>query len=159
MNCNYEPMSVCSVRKAIVLVFRGKAQVVETFDHSLRTVSTSFPVPSVVRLDLYIRVPFRRVILSKRNVLKRDNYRCQYCGATHSAMTVDHVTPRLLGGRDTWENLVCSCAKCNNVKGDRTPEGAGMELLRRPRKPNHLTFIRQLVGVLDTRWKPYLFME
>jgi 5-methylcytosine-specific restriction endonuclease McrA len=150
---------VCSVRKAIILVFRGKAQIVEALDISLKTVSKSFPVPSVVRLILYVRVPVKRVVLSKRNILKRDNYRCQYCGTTHGSMTVDHVIPKRLRGTDSWENLVCSCARCNNIKGDRSPDEAEMTLLRRPKKPNNLTFIRQLVGVVDQQWKPYLFME
>lgn len=147
------------MRKAIILVFRGKAQVVETLDMSLKTVSRSFPVPSVVRLVLYVHVPTKRVILSKKNILKRDNYRCQYCGTSHGLMTVDHVVPKRLGGNDTWENLVCSCAKCNNIKGDRSPDEAEMTLLRRPKRPNNLTFIRQLVGIVDQQWKPYLFME
>ena len=74
-------------------------------------------------------------------------------------MTVDHVIPRRVGGKDTWENLVCACTKCNNMKGDRTPEQASMKLLKKPTKPNHITFIQRFIGISDKRWRPYLFME
>jgi 5-methylcytosine-specific restriction endonuclease McrA len=160
LNQNYEPVNVCSVRRAIILVFRGKAQIVEQAGSEVRSVATRFPVPSVVRLVLYIRVPQKRMVLSKRNVVKRDGHQCQYCGATHAKMTVDHVIPRTLGGGDTWENLVCACARCNNIKGFRSPEQAGLKLIRRPRRPNQVTFIRLMAGgVPDHRWKPYLFMD
>jgi len=159
LNQNYEPLSVCSARRAIVLVFLGKAQVVEAGDRVVRSVSASFPLPSGVRLDLYIRVPPRHLLLSKRNILKRDGHRCQYCGTTEGPMTVDHVIPRTMGGRDTWENLVCACLKCNNIKGNRTPEQAELKLLRRPKRPNHITFIQQFIGISDKRWKQYLFLD
>jgi 5-methylcytosine-specific restriction endonuclease McrA len=160
LNQNYEPINVCSVRRAIILVFRGKAQIVEQSGHDLHSVSHRFPVPSVVRLILYIRIPQKKMVLSKRNVMKRDAHQCQYCGTTHAKMTVDHVVPRTLGGGDAWENLVCACARCNNVKGNRSLEQAGMKLIRRPQRPNHVTFIRLMVGgVPDHRWRPYLFMD
>lgn len=159
LNQNYEPLSVCSAKRAIVLVFLGKAEVVERYDLMVHSVSTSFPIPSVVRLDLYVQVPHKKIILSKRNILRRDGHRCQYCGNKRGPMTVDHVVPRTQGGTDTWENLVCACVACNNRKGHRTPEQAGLSLLRRPRKPSTVAFIRHFVGVSDHRWKPYLFME
>ena len=160
LNQNYEPINICSVRRAIILVFRGKAQIVEQAGQEVRSIATRFPVPSVVRLILYIRVPQKRMVLSKRNIVKRDGHQCQYCAATHATMTVDHVIPRTLGGGDTWENLVCACARCNNIKGFRSLEQAGLKLIRRPRRPNQVTFIRLMAGgVPDQRWKPYLFMD
>jgi 5-methylcytosine-specific restriction endonuclease McrA len=159
LNQSYEPIHVCSARRAIVLVYRGRAEIVEALDLTIHTVSKKFPVPSVVRLGLYVRVPPKPMTLSKRNVLKRDGFQCQYCGTRSGPMTVDHVVPRTRGGRDTWENMVCACLKCNNRKGDRTPEQAGTKLLRRPRLPNHVTFIKHFVGVPDRRWRPYLFMD
>ncbi len=160
LNQNYEPVNVCSVRRAIILVFRGKAQIVEQSAHELHSVSNRFPVPSVVRLILYIRIPQKKMVLSKRNVMKRDGHQCQYCGTTHAKMTVDHVIPRTLGGGDAWENLVCACARCNNVKGNRSLEQVGMKLIRRAQRPNHVTFIWLMVGgVPDHRWRPYLFMD
>lgn len=159
LNQSYEPIHVCSARRAIVLVFRGRAEVVETLDAKIRSVSAEYPVPSVVRLDFYVRVPPKPLTLSKRNILKRDSFQCQYCGTKTGPMTVDHVVPKTRGGRDTWENMVCACLKCNNRKGDRTPEQAGVKLARRPRLPNHVTFIKRFVGVPDQRWRPYLFMD
>jgi 5-methylcytosine-specific restriction endonuclease McrA len=159
LNQSYEPLHVCSVRRAIVLVFRGRAEVVEALEAQIRTVSQSFPIPSVVRLGVYVRVRPKPLALSKRNVLKRDGHQCQYCGTTRGPFTIDHIHPRSLGGRDTWENLVCACHGCNNKKGDRTPHGAGLALKRKPRSPNQVTFIRHYVGVPDKRWRPYLFMD
>ena len=159
LNQNYEPLNVCSVRRALVLIFRGKAQHVETSGQVIRSVRQEFPVPSVVRLDRYVHAPRRRVVLSKRNILKRDNYECQYCGRRDLKLTIDHVVPRRLQGPDTWENLVAACMVCNAKKGDRRPEQAGLALLRKPKRPNNVTFIRNFVGVSDHRWKPYLFLD
>ncbi len=159
LNQNYEPLNVCSVRRALTLVFRGKASHVELGEGAVRSVSTSFEVPSVVRLERYIRAPRRRVVLSKRNVLRRDNYQCQYCGSQDRKMTIDHVIPRKENGPATWENLVAACVSCNARKGSRKPEQAGLALIRRPKRPNNVTFIRNYVGVSDHRWKPYLFLD
>ena len=158
LNQNYEPLSVCSARRAIVLVFCGKAQILEEFDFKIHTVSQSFPFPSVVRLDLYIRLPQKRIVLSKRNIMKRDVHICQYCGGRAGLMTVDHVIPKTAGGDDSWENLVCACLNCNNLKGNRSPDEAGLTLFRRPKRPNSITFIRHFIGIPDKRWEPYLFM-
>jgi 5-methylcytosine-specific restriction endonuclease McrA len=159
VNQNYEPLITTSVKRAIVLVFLGKAQLVEARrGRMIRSVSRVFPEPSIVRLEVYARVPYKQVMLNRKNILKRDGGVCQYCGTAAGAMTVDHVIPRLRGGGDNWENLVCACDRCNNKKGDRTPEQAGMHLLRRPRRPSHLAFIRQLVNKGDEVWKKYLFV-
>ena len=160
LNQNYEPLSVCSVRRAVVLVFLGKAEIIERLDGKvIRSVSRSWPAPSVVRLGLYISRPPKKVLLSRKNIIKRDGHRCQYCGQSRTAMTVDHVIPKNRGGRDVWENLVCACVRCNNKKGDRTPDDAGMPLRRRPRRPNHITFIQRFIGLGDHRWKQYLFLD
>ena len=160
LNQNYEPLSVCSVRRAVVLVYLGKAQIIEKHDgYKIRSVSLAIPMPSVVRLGFYIHVPHKRVLLTRKNIVKRDGHRCQYCGADHAAMTVDHVVPKLYGGRDTWENLVCACIKCNNIKGNRAPDQAGLKLLRQPKRPTQITFIQQFVGISDQRWKQYLFLD
>ena len=159
LNQSYEPINICSVRRAIVLVFRGKAQIVEQSGQVLHSVTYRFPVPSVVRLVLYIRIPHKQMVLSKRNIVRRDGHQCQYCGSKHGSMTVDHVIPRTLGGGEAWENLVCACTRCNNLKGNRSLEQAGMKLIRTPQRPSHVTFIRLIAGVPDQRWKPYLFMD
>jgi 5-methylcytosine-specific restriction endonuclease McrA len=159
VNQNYEPLLTTSVRRAIVMVFLGKAQMVESRDgRKLRSVSRAFDEPSIVRLDVYARVPHKQVMLNRRNVIKRDGGVCQYCGTTTGNMTVDHVIPRLRKGGDIWENLVCACDRCNNRKGNHTPEEAGMSLLNKPRRPSNLTFIRQLISTGDEVWKKYLFV-
>lgn len=160
LNQNYEPLSVCSVKRAIVLVFLNKAEIVETADGlTVRSATLAFPIPSIVRLGLYIKVPQKRILLTRKNVIKRDGHACQYCGEGRGEMTVDHVIPKIYGGADSWENLVCACTRCNNLKGDKTPEQAGFMLLRRPRRPNQITFIQQFVGISDTRWRQYLFLD
>lgn len=159
LNQNYEPLNVCSVRRALILMFRGKAEAVESADRVVHTVSQRFPAPSVVRLDRYINAPRRRVVLSKRNILKRDNHQCQYCGKAERKMTIDHVIPRKFDGPETWENLVAACTGCNSKKGDRRLEQAGLSLIRKPRRPNNVSFIRNFIGIGDNRWRPYLFAD
>jgi 5-methylcytosine-specific restriction endonuclease McrA len=160
LNQNYEPLSICSAKRAVVLVYLGKAEIIERYDgQMIRSVSVAIPLPSVVRLGFFIQVPHKRILLTRKNVIKRDGHRCQYCGDAHSSMTVDHVVPRIYGGKDTWDNLVCACIKCNNNKGNRTPEQAGFKLLRQPRRPTYIAFIQQFVGISDQRWKQYLFLD
>ncbi|MEK7818575.1 MAG: HNH endonuclease [Bacteroidota bacterium] len=160
LNQNYEPLSICNVKKAVVLLLLDKAEVVLTSEtRVLRSISRIIPLPSVVRLSMYIRLPYKKIILSRKNILRRDNHQCQYCGKSHSVLTVDHILPKSRSGEETWENLVCACVGCNNHKGDRTPDEARMHLLRRPSKPNHVTFLRQFVSKIDDGWKPYLFMH
>ncbi len=160
LNQNYEPMSVINVKKAIALLFLGKAEMIEAHNgQMIRSVSLAIPYPSIVRLSVYVKVPYKRIILSRKNILRRDAHRCQFCGRSDLPLTVDHVVPISRGGEDSWENLVCACVVCNNRKGDRTPEEALMPLRRKPMRPNHVTFIRHVVGSLDERWKPYLFLN
>lgn len=159
LNQNYEPMSVIAAKKAVVLLYLGKVEIIEHHSEYIHSVSRAFPYPSIVRLMSFISVPRKRVVLSRKNVLKRDNHRCQYCGSSHKMLTVDHVIPKNRDGDESWENLVCACVQCNNRKGNRTPEEAGMHLSRRPQKPNHLFYIQHFVGMVDERWKPYLFMN
>ncbi len=160
LNQNYEPLSVCTVRRALVLAFRGAAEIVE--EHSflrVKSIRAAYPVPSVVRLDRYVNAPARNVILNRRNLLIRDGHRCMYCGVKAANLTIDHIVPRQKNGEDTWENLVCACPRCNSKKGDRTPEKAGMKLLKKPKRPHQINFIRQFAANADPSWRPYLFME
>lgn len=160
LNQNYEPLTVCSARRAIVLLFQGKAEMIETADGlKIRTVETSYDLPSVVRLWKYRRVPYRRIMLTRKNIITRDRHRCQYCRTFKGPMTVDHLIPKTKGGKDTWENMVCACTRCNNRKGNRTPESANMPLNKKPSRPSYITFIQRHVGVSDSLWRPYLFMD
>ena len=135
LNASYEPLSTVSLQRAVVLVLQDKAVVEHA--HPLRRVraaSVDLPLPRVVRLRRYVRVPFRqRAPWSRRGVLVRDGFRCAYCG--RRATTVDHVLPRSRGGADTWLNTVAACAADNHRKADRTPEQAGMALLVTPFEP------------------------
>lgn len=159
LNQSYEPISVCNVKKAVTLLFLMKAEIVVANDSRLlRSVSHSLTCPSVIRLRRYIHMPIKKVELSRKNILRRDGHRCVYCNTTKLPLTVDHVIPRSRNGGDTWENLVCACVKCNVRKGNRTPDEAGMNLATTPRRPSHVTFIKNLGGDLDDGWKPYLFM-
>jgi 5-methylcytosine-specific restriction endonuclease McrA len=119
----------------------------------------TMPYPSIVRLCVFVRVPYKKIVLSRKNILRRDGHSCQYCGRTDTMLTVDHIIPKAKGGPDSWENLVAACVSCNNKKGDRTLHEAEMTLLRRPIRPNHVMFIRHFVGTVDDHWKPYLFMN
>ncbi|MBN2030006.1 HNH endonuclease [bacterium] len=159
LNQNYEPMSVCSARRAIVLLYLQKAEMIERNHEIVHSMRTYIPLPSIVRLSRLIHVPRKRILLNRKNIIKRDNHQCQYCGSKEGSITVDHVIPKDQGGEDTWENLVCACMRCNTKKRNRTPREAGMKLLKKPRKPGYPFFIQHLIGIPDDRWKPYLFMS
>ncbi len=157
LNQNYEPLTICNVRRAIVLTFLGKAEIVTKRDSiKINSVRNRFDCPSIVRLGFFVRVPYRRIILSRKNILKRDNHRCQYCGSTTS-LTIDHIIPKSHGGEDTWDNLVTACVKCNNKKGDKSLEEIGFKLHTIPRKPSYITFIKCSAGRVDEDWKPFLY--
>jgi len=160
LNQNYEAVSVTDETKAFLLVWLNKAEMLESYDNlALKTVTRSYPVPSIIKLKRYVAIPYRTILLSRKNVLRRDNHRCQYCQTVAPDLTVDHVIPRAAGGQDSWENLVAACRKCNHKKGNRTPEQAGMKLLNKPFKPNYVLFLRQNMVKIHEKWKPYLFLS
>ena len=99
------------------------------------------------------------VEISRKNILVRDNYKCQYCGKQSKSLTVDHVLPKFRSGQDTWENLVAACKNCNQTKGEKTPEEAKMPLLKKPKRPNRIHYFQRLVKDKQADWRPYLFME
>lgn len=136
LNASFEPLSTVTLHRAVVLVLQDKAVVEQAHpDLRVRAAAVELPVPRVIRLCRYVRVPFRRQApWSRRGVLVRDQHRCAYCG--RRASTVDHVRPRSRGGADSWQNTVASCAECNHRKADRTPEQAEMPLLRLPFVPS-----------------------
>lgn len=159
LNQNYEPLSVCRARRALALVLLRKAETVELTGILARSVSLSIPVPSVLRLNYYIRTNHKDVPLTKRNVLRRDDSTCQYCGKRGPEMTTDHVVPRSKGGAHAWDNLVCACSDCNARKGDRTPRQAKLRLTRRPKKPHYFTFTISSLGEVPASWRQYLFQS
>jgi 5-methylcytosine-specific restriction endonuclease McrA len=156
LNAGYEPLGLASVKRAVILVMNGTAEVVEESGDYLRTPRAPYPVPSIIRLKRLVRRPPGRLALNRRNILRRDAYTCQYCGKKGSDLTVDHVLPKSRGGRGIWENLVAACRPCNLKKKNRTPEEAGMKLARRPAAPRHGLLLVADLPNMPEAWKTYL---
>jgi len=157
LNANFAPINVCTTKRAIVLILTGKASLVMNGRGVIRSVSRIYPRPSIIRLGAMAHRPRPRVKLSKREIFRRDEYTCQYCGQRKQTLTVDHVIPRRLGGNHCWENLVTACAACNHRKGGRTIEQAGMRLLHTPKAPSssaQYIFGRYLPK--NEEWLPFL---
>ncbi len=157
LNASYEPINVCTVRRAIVLILKEKAVVVDESDLELRAEKISMTRPSVIRLTTYVRIPFgsfRRKI-TRRAVFARDGWECLYCGRRGS-LTVDHIVPRSKGGETSWENVVACCAGCNRRKGDRSVSQADMHLRTRPRAPHATIFIHVASPTIPSSWQPYV---
>lgn len=136
LNANYEPLNVCTTRRAIGLMMSGKAELLLDGRGVIRTASLSFPRPSIVRMAYMVHRPRPRVKLTKREIFRRDDFTCQYCGQHSAVLTIDHIIPRHRGGTHSWENLVTACPACNRRKGGRTPQEAGMTLRRLPFEPS-----------------------
>lgn len=156
LNQDYSPLTICSVQKAFILVYLCKAELVTEAQHYLlRSVTATYPMPSIIRLYRYVHLPYKGVMLSRQNIFKRDGGRCQYCG-THEDLTLDHVLPKSRGGKSTWDNLLTACKKCNSKKGDFTPQEANMNFSQTPYKPSFVVFLRDFSGHIEEDWKPYL---
>ena len=161
LNATYEPINVTAVRRALVLILKGVATTEEEDGYFVHSARLALRIPSVIRLVEFRRIPYQTRALSRKNVLLRDRYTCQFCGRVLPAheLTLDHVIPRSRGGHTDWDNLVACCHRCNNLKGDRLPDEAGLRLLRPPR-PFTLHTSRQIMRMLgrsDERWRKYLF--
>ncbi|MDQ6928192.1 MAG: HNH endonuclease [Actinomycetota bacterium] len=155
LNATYEPLCVVSARRALLLVLKEKAEVLHATDRAFHSERVALPVPSVIRLTYFVKVPFRaRAALNRRAVFARDDHRCQYCGAT--AENIDHVIPRSRGGQHIWENVVAACRPCNTRKEDRSLKEVGLTLRRRPVAPKELTWIIVAVGTVHPHWEQYL---
>jgi 5-methylcytosine-specific restriction endonuclease McrA len=135
LNANFEPLNVCTIRRAMGLIFGEKASMLVNGRGEVHTARAMYPAPSVIRLDRMVKRPRPHVKLNKHEVFRRDGYTCQYCGTQTEELTLDHVIPRRLGGRHSWENLVTACRNCNHRKGGRTVENAGMALMKIPETP------------------------
>ena len=158
INASYEAINVTTARRALTLVFKGAAVVEEVSGYTVRTAKINIPVPSVVRLTQYRRMPRQNRAVSRRGILLRDGNTCQYCGdrLPSGNLTLDHVMPRSRHGANTWENLVAACFPCNNRKRNKTPAEAGMTLARQPRQVSIHT--RHKLLAADSRaWDKYLF--
>lgn len=158
LNASYEPINVCTIRRATVLVLKDRAEVLEHGDGLLRSERLRFERPCVIRLIRYVRVPrdAHRRKITRKAVLARDAYTCQYCGHESAGLTVDHVVPRSRGGSSAWDNIVAACAPCNRRKGDRLPGEVQMTLRTKPRPPGPNVFIRIASPRVPTAWEQYL---
>jgi 5-methylcytosine-specific restriction endonuclease McrA len=157
LNATFEPINVCSVRRAVVLLLKAKAELLERATWDLHSESTTMPRPVVIRLVSYVPVPrdTHKRRITRRAVFARDGWTCQYCGA-RSNLTVDHVIPRSKGGPSSWENIVASCAPCNRRKGDHLPRQVGMHPRTKPRTPRPEVFIHVASPTIPAAWRQYL---
>jgi 5-methylcytosine-specific restriction endonuclease McrA len=155
LNATFEPLSVVSTRRALVLVLTDKADVVHATDARVRSERLELAVPSVVKLRNYVRTPFgRRCALSRRGVFARDGHRCQYCGGR--AESIDHVHPRSRGGAHSWDNVVAACRRCNAAKRDRLLSETTFDLARPPVEPPLGSWVALSVSSVPSEWQPYL---
>lgn len=156
LNASYEPLNITSWRRAAVMVLKGKAEGLEHEDHQLRA---EFFLPTVIRLRQFVRVPFKELPLTRRNVFQRDRHTCQYCAYKGEQLSIDHVIPRSRGGQDTWENVITACIRCNVRKGNRTPKEADMPMASVPRRPASTLYFeatRQIRNGRYAEWRKYV---
>lgn len=159
LNQNYEPLNICNIRRALILVIGGKAEVLEEGPEGVATTSAIFPAPSVIRLVYFIRRPRPRVKLSRREIFLRDSYTCQYCGRQSNELTVDHIVPRSRGGAHEWENVISACKPCNHSKGQKSLAEARMSLKTEPHEPRagqYYTIERRLSSSVRDDWAKFL---
>jgi 5-methylcytosine-specific restriction endonuclease McrA len=159
LNAGYEPLAVVSFKRALVLVLNDKATVLAGAESQLvHSASREFELPTVILLQRYVRIPgSRKIPVSRRGVLRRDGYRCGYC--SKSANTIDHILPKSRGGKDTWENLVACCLRCNNAKSDKTPAEMGWELRITPQMPTGVIWTVRGAEKAEPQWEEFLSMQ
>ena len=160
LNSSYEPLKVITWQKAVTMAFLGKVEIIEEYeDREIRSVSVVIKAPAVVRLLKFVRMGRRTPPLCRANILARDDFECQYCAKQLSSReaTLDHVVPRMQGGRTSWENVVCCCSACNRKKGGRTPAEARMLLRKKPVKPDWLPVLNfRMHGKVPSVWYNFL---
>ena len=158
LNASYEPINVCTVRRATVLVIKNRAEIIERSEWSLHAEHLTLPRPLVIRLVSYVRIPrdAHRRKITRRAVFARDEWTCQYCGTGRTTLTLYHVIPRSRGGVSSWENIVTCCVLCNRRKGDRLPHKARMHPRRKPTAPSATIFVRVATSTVPAAWEQYL---
>jgi len=156
LNASYEFLNVATLERAVKLIYKGKAEVVESIDgREIGSTRLRIRMPSIIRMLYYIVRPHKDVPMTKKNVLLRDEHTCQYCGRLGD--TIDHVLPRSRGGASSWENCVCACSLCNTRKNSRTPDEANMTLVRKPKRPAYIPWIMVKRDASRVGWARYLF--
>jgi 5-methylcytosine-specific restriction endonuclease McrA len=158
LNATYEPINVCTLRRAAVLLLKEKAELLERREGAIHSEHMTMERPDVIRLVSYVRVPreAHRRKITRRAVLARDAWTCQYCGSTKSGLTVDHVIPRSRGGKSVWGNIVAACASCNRRKGNRLPHEIQMHPKKSPKPPGPSIFIQVASPNIPPAWQQYL---
>jgi len=159
LNANYAPMAICTAKRAIIMGFLKKVEILARYNEKVHSPSMTLSLPSVIKIMEYIKFDNLTVDLNRKNILSRDQNRCQYCGTLKPPLTIDHILPKVKGGQDTWENLITACKPCNQRKGHKTPEESGMKLIKIPKRPNRLHYFHRFVNDQQIDWRPYLFME
>jgi len=154
LNASYEPLNLVNVKRAVILVLKDKAEIIEERGEYLHSERMIMPFPTVIRLAYYVSVPYRGVSLNRRAVFLRDRHTCQYCG--EKAESIDHVIPRSRGGQHTWDNVVAACRRCNTRKMNRMPSEAGLKLSHKPVQPHDHIWIFSLATDIHPTWEPYL---
>jgi 5-methylcytosine-specific restriction endonuclease McrA len=157
LNANFEPINVCNVHRALGLIVLDKASLVLNGRGEIHSINCIYPKPSIIRLQKMIHRPRPQARLTRKEVFRRDDYRCQYCGASTNDLTIDHIIPRHMSGEHIWTNVVTACSICNHHKGGRTLEQSGMHLLRPPKEPPssaYYIFSRHLTE--NAEWEPFL---
>jgi 5-methylcytosine-specific restriction endonuclease McrA len=157
LNATFEPINVCTVKRAVVLLLKEKAEMIERSEWQLHSASAEMSRPMVIRLVSYVRIPrdTHRRKITRRAVFARDDWTCQYCGS-RSNLTVDHVIPRSKGGSSNWENIVASCAPCNRRKGNTLLRHSDMVLRKVPAAPSPHVFIQVASPTIPAAWRTYL---
>jgi 5-methylcytosine-specific restriction endonuclease McrA len=156
LNNTYEPLAVVSLTRAVSLVVAGKADVLAAGEGEFRSEHTSVPVPEVIRLRYYVKVPYRtKLRLTRHALMARDDHKCGYCG--HKATTIDHIRPRSKGGKHVWENVVACCRPCNQKKGNKQlSELSGWKLRSKPYAPKGIRWVIIGIGTLEPAWEEWL---
>jgi len=155
LNTSFVPINICSWKRAIILLFKEKA---DPMDESHVKINNKYKLPQVIKLRRYVPMPYTHIVLTRKNVYLRDNYICQYCGKSRASLTIDHIIPKSKGGSDDWENIVVCCMRCNNRKGDKTPEESGMKLISTPYKPPSSLYLQVTrFGGAPQSWYNYFF--
>jgi 5-methylcytosine-specific restriction endonuclease McrA len=164
LNSDYEPLNVCNLRRAVVLLYLGKADILHAHDDPAvprmpMGEGLDLPAPSVLRLRYHVKRPLPDLKLSRRSIFARDNYTCQYCGVQSRDLTIDHILPKRHGGGMQWDNLVACCRRCNTRKGDKLLPQTGMKLARAPKRPRYVPYIsltKYINGTKNEVWRDYL---
>lgn len=157
LNYSYEPIMVVSVKKALIMYILNKVDIIEKSDNSIRSLYLTIPIPYVIKLRKYLYIKPMPLALTRKNVFKRDNSTCQYCGSNTSLMTIDHIIPKDKGGKDSWTNLVAACKKCNIYKGNYLLKERNMTLSKKPAQPSYL-FHLQKYKYKHPTWNQYIYL-